>query len=442
MSASVKVRAGQESTDDGKGKSGSISNHLGSPREGDVLAATQEIPDATSTKPSSVLVVPWDVHHAGGVNQVVINLYRETFLAGEMKPIVMVNEWSAIRPIESVIDGRLTVHLRMWTPWSEQGSISWLFKWIVSSPVFLTDLYRFCRRQNVMVFNFQSPSLGAFPIALLRFLRFYAGDIILTFQGFDLRHAQTGGPIERWLWKFLFYNATAVVGCSRGFAADVRKFVGKKPVHAIHNGVNVEHLISEVDRSASLPAVLRQREFILSVATFEHKKGLDVLLHAFVEVRRRNPGMGLVLVGRSESAEPELRALTLALDLQDDVFFFANVPHAQVGLYLERARVFCLPSRIEPFGIAILEAGAYSLPVVASSVGGIPEFVVDGDTGLLVESDDANGLAAALIRILSDNQLAKSLGARLHQRVVADFSWRRAYKQYRSLLPAFSSKSD
>jgi glycosyltransferase involved in cell wall biosynthesis len=206
-------------------------------------------------------------------------------------------------------------------------------------------------------------------------------------------------------------------------------------VHAIHNGLDIEYFLSTVDRKAVLQKVLNDREFILSIATFEHKKGLDVLLRAFAKIRCSHPGIALVLVGKSSHAENELRRLASDLSVAEDVFFCANIPHSQVGVFLRRAKVFCLPSRSEPFGIAILEAGAYGLPVVASRVGGIPEFIIDGKTGLLVEPDDVEGLACALNRVLFEAQLATDLGEKLFQCVSIDLSWKRAYREYRALLP-------
>ena len=105
-------------------------------------------------------------------------------------------------------------------------------------------------------------------------------------------------------------------------------------------------------------------------------------------------------------------------------------------MFLERAKAFCLPSRAEPFGIALLEAGAYRLPVVASRVGGIPEIVIHGESGLLVQPDDVDGLAAALDRVMADPDAARGLGERLHRRVANDFPWKRAYEQYRTLATA------
>lgn len=390
-----------------------------------------------SRRPCYVFVLPWDLHHTGGVNQVVSNLYREMLADGELQPLLMVNKWSVIRPIEKVIDGHRAVYVRLWVPWTEAGSFVGLLKWVVASPVWIFDLVRFCRRHRVLAFNFHFADLGVFPIALLRFFRLYRGALIISFHGADLRDARTAGRVERVLWRFVLHSATAIVACSKALAADVSEFAGKmaRSVHAIQNGLDIEYFLSNLDRSNGLPKILHNREFILSVATWEWKKGLDVLLRGFAEVRRTNAGIALVLVGRASEAESGLRTLAAELGVANDVLFFESVPHNQIGLFLERAKAFCLPSRAEPFGIAILEAGAYRLPVVASRVGGIPEIIVDGETGLLVEPDDVKALAAALGRVLCDTDLARDLGERLYQRVGGSFSWRRAYKEYFGLLP-------
>ena len=371
------------------------------------------------------------------MNTVVRNLYHEILSANELQPLVLVQDWRAFRPIEEVIDGRRTVRLRPWSPWLESRSITGLMKWLVAAPLCLTDLLLFCRRHRVAAFNFHYPWLSAFPIALLRFLRLYRGALILSFHGLDLRAARTAGRIERALWGFLNSQATAVVACSQAFSAEVSVFAGKQAsrVHTVLNGLDVDRFLSDVDRTEELPAALRGRAYVVSVATFEHKKGLDVLLRAFAQLRQVRPELALALVGRPGEAEPGLRVLASDLGIADNVFFCPNVPHRRVPLFLEHASVFCLPSRSEPFGIAILEAGAYRLPVVASRVGGIPEIVEDGETGLLVEPGDAGALASALDRVLRDSVLARGLGERLHRRVAERFSWTRAYQEYRALVP-------
>lgn len=383
-----------------------------------------------------VLVLPWDVHYAGGVNQVVLNLHRQLLLAGEFEPLILINDWAYPRPVEKMVDGRRTLYLRIAPPWTGERPAVAFLKWLFFSPVWLSDLLGVCRRYRVAAFNVHYPSPSAFPIALLRSVGLVRSDLILSFHGADLITARKAGPRERRLWRFVLRHATAVVACSKAFAAEVQEFAGSavRFVHAIPNGLDVDHFLAERDPGASPPGIPTDRPFILSVATWDPRKGLDVLLRAFADIRRAHPGLALVLVGREGGAESALRALAGELALEPDVVFVDSVPHAQVGAFLERATVFCLASRSETFGISILEAGAYSLPVVATRVGGIPEIIVDGETGLLVNPDDPRALGAALDRLLSDETLARDLGRRLARRVAEEFSWRRAYDAYRALV--------
>src|SRR6476660_5292794 len=96
--------------------------------------------DTPQIRPGYVIVIPWEPNYGGGVNEVVINLYNQTLLAGEMKPIIMVPDWSVFRSIEKVSDGRDTVYFRLASPWSESGSVFAAVKWCLSAPIFLPEL--------------------------------------------------------------------------------------------------------------------------------------------------------------------------------------------------------------------------------------------------------------------------------------------------------------
>lgn len=387
-----------------------------------------------SSRSSYVFVVPWELDLPGGVNQVVVNLYREILAEGEIQPLIMVDKWSAFRPIEKEVSSRRTVYLRLWPPLLENRSAFWLVKWIIASVIFIPYLIRLIQNYRVSVFNFHYVSLSVFPIALLRYFRLYRGKLILSFHGSDLSGAKKAVGIRHVLWKFILSQADSIVACSQNFAVDVCKFAGKAKcrVCTIYNGIDFNYFLNNADQSVELPVDLCDRRFILTVAAFEHRKGLDVLLKAFREVRRKEPNIALVLVGWGK-AKSDLQALINKLELVD-VFMFESVPHNQIALFLERATVFCLPSRSEPFGIVILEAGVFRLPVVASCIGGVPEIIVDGETGLLVEPENVEALSFALQRVLSDLDFANHLGEHLHRHVILNFSWRRTYEQYRALV--------
>jgi glycosyltransferase involved in cell wall biosynthesis len=385
-------------------------------------------------RPSFVLVVPWDISGPGGVNQVVANLYREIARDGEFDPIVLVNRWTARHAYEAVVNGRRTIYLRLSSPWAAR-SIWGVLKWLVLSPQFFMELARVSRRYRVAVYNVHYPSPGFVGLAMLKVLGLYRGPLILSFHGLDLPDVDSMNRVDRALWRLLFRRSKAVVAVSTAFGADVTAVVGgAAPVVVIHNGLDVEHLMESSGRGGHPLTQPADRRYILSVATFEQKKGLDVLLRAFALLRQSGNDTALVLVGRVAGAAASLRALATELGLDDHVFFFEGVPHSKIGPYFEHASTFCLPSRAEPFGIVLLEAGAFHIPVVATRVGGIPEIVEDGESGLLVEPDDPAALAGALTSVLRDDELARRLADRLFERVRKEFSWQRSYSEYRQLL--------
>lgn len=385
---------------------------------------------------SYVFIVPWDLGGAGGVNQVVENLFREFQVAGEFVPRIVVNDWDSPGIDEQIIESRPTTRLRLASPWGNDGSIAWLLKWLVYSPLMLSRFLRYCGRHNAVAINYHYPSLAVFPVALLKFVRLFRGSLVLSFHGLDIKHLQESGKVESLLWRFVLSQSDRIIACSSAFAHDLQQVTGQVDgkVLAVRNGLSLENLFAEQEVDSDLDDLLRDRTYIASVATFEHKKGLDVLIESFAAIHTGFPDLSLVLAGRSESQEAALRAQVESLGLGQAVLILPNVPHKHIGQILQHAALFCLPSRSEPFGIALLEAGAYELPVVASRTGGIPEIITDNEHGLLVASDDADGLSKALSKLLHDSDLAGRLGRNLRDRVSREFGWDRAYREYRSVL--------
>jgi len=156
-----------------------------------------------------------------------------------------------------------------------------------------------------------------------------------------------------------------------------------------------------------------------SVAFFAWHKGLDVLVRAWPLVVRDIPGAVLVLVGDGEDRallEAEAKRGGVA-----DRVRFMGFRH-DVANCLAAFDVFVLPSLMEGMGTSLLDALAAERPVVATRVGGIPEVITDGETGLLVEPGSEAPLAAAVVRLLSDRRLAEQLAERGRARVVDRFS--------------------
>ena len=151
---------------------------------------------------------------------------------------------------------------------------------------------------------------------------------------------------------------------------------------------------------------------VLFVGNEWARKGGDVLLNAFRRVRASRPDALLCIVGTdAPAAEPGVEVLGRV-----------SGRDRMAELYAQAA-VFCMPSRFEPYGLAVTEAMAYELPCVVTSVGGLPEIVLDGETGLIVPPEDPVALAGCLLRLLDDRDHAAWLGRNGRARVERHQNW-------------------
>jgi glycosyltransferase involved in cell wall biosynthesis len=125
----------------------------------------------------------------------------------------------------------------------------------------------------------------------------------------------------------------------------------------------------------------------------------------------------------------ELVGLAATLALQENVIFIDEVPQEELVAFYSMADIFVLPSIVnengetEGLGVVLLEAMACGLPVIASNVGGIPDIIKDGETGLLVRQKDARSLSDQIIRLLSDDNLRKEVLINGQNLIKAEFSW-------------------
>ncbi len=154
---------------------------------------------------------------------------------------------------------------------------------------------------------------------------------------------------------------------------------------------------------------------ILYVGQLIRGKGVDLLLHAMAKLKC---DFRADIVGTG-NADGKLKALCGRLGLDSRVHFAGFVPHDRLGEYYARAKVLAVPSRWpEPFGMIGLEAMHYARPVVATAVGGIPDWLDDGVTGLLAPEQDVQALADAMTRLLLDTDLANRMGHAGRERVL------------------------
>jgi glycosyltransferase involved in cell wall biosynthesis len=159
---------------------------------------------------------------------------------------------------------------------------------------------------------------------------------------------------------------------------------------------------------------------VLFLGVLAERKGVFDLLHAWQAVLARHPRAHLVLAGAG--SDEQVRALARALGVQASLSLPGWVSAEERGRLLRETWAFALPSHIEALPMAVLEAMAAGVPVVATTVGGIPGAVEHGRTGYLVAPRDVPGIAASLCSLLDDAALRKAFGAVARERVIERFS--------------------
>lgn len=370
-------------------------------------------------------MLPWPLQHLGGVNQVVLNLARAMQARGSYKPVVLVSDWACAQPVWGEVEGVAVVCWRLRGPAAGASHKVRLATWWWArrfGPAFA----RFCQQHAVATINPHYPTEATLLLEPLARAHGVQAPLVVSFHGADLTGLQATPPHTQRAWNELLRRAGAVVACSAALADRVAGSFGVAPT-VVHNGIDAAAFVR---MAGPRQPQAGGRRTILSVGKFEHKKGQDVLLEAFASLAARHANVDLLLVGATDAALEPLRRRCAELGLNARVAFKPDTPHPEVARLFAAAHLFALPSRQEPFGIVLLEAGCLALPVVATRVGGIPEILEDGVTARLVPPDDAPAMAAALEAMLVDPAAAQAMGERLQSHVNRSFSWARALDGY------------
>jgi colanic acid/amylovoran biosynthesis glycosyltransferase len=183
---------------------------------------------------------------------------------------------------------------------------------------------------------------------------------------------------------------------------------------------------------------------ILHVGRLVEVKGARYLIRAFGALARKHASVQLVIIGDGPLKRP-LQALAKSLGLEQRVRFLGALPHAQVLVWMRKAQILVLPSvrtatgRVEGLGMVLLEAAATGLPVIGSRVGGIPEGIIDCQTGFLVPERDADALAGRMDDLLDDPTTRLRMGAQARALVERQFDIRRQTEMLENLYDAVVS---
>jgi colanic acid/amylovoran biosynthesis glycosyltransferase len=206
---------------------------------------------------------------------------------------------------------------------------------------------------------------------------------------------------------------------------------GANRVHRIYNGLDLAEF-SRTEFSSTPP-------LIIAVGRLIAKKGFGDLIRACALLAERSRSFRCEIIGEGP-LESELREHMDRLGLQRHVIFAGSKPQSQLRQRLTAANIFVLPSMIDPDGgmdnlpTVIMEAMATGLPVVSTNVGGIPEMVIEDETGFLVPPNNPLALAEAIEKLINDHSLAKRLGTCGYERAQRLFSIEKNVRELRAVI--------
>ncbi len=274
----------------------------------------------------------------------------------------------------------------------------------------------------------------------------------LTAHGMELL-ISPAGPTGN-LYRTILKGSSKIFAVSNHTASLIRSAnIPTNNVWVIHNGVNLERFnstpaVEKYKRALTETYGLRGKKILLTIGRLVARKGHEKMLRALVAVRHAHPNIKYLIVGQGP-LEDRLKALVRELHLDDIVLFVGTATEQEKTALLQLCDVFIMVNRdiphegkldTEGLGIAFLEAGACGKPVIGGKAGGVPEVIVHGRTGLLVDPEDVKAIISAVLELLDDPQRAQAMGRRAKERVVEEFQWSKLGEAYLEALNRLSSK--
>lgn len=223
--------------------------------------------------------------------------------------------------------------------------------------------------------------------------------------------------------KHLSYNADKLIAVSNYIKDHLINYYGKNnsDLELIYNGAEKEY--EEGFHSTN------NEKYILGFGRLYHQKGFDILIQALNLLQNKINLPKLVLIGAGED-KLKLQKLAYTKNIAIEFLESRSTPWEKI----KNSLFIIVPSREEPFGLVILEAGMMGKAIIASNVGGIPEIIDENKSGLLFEGENYIQLAEQISKLIIDRALANQLGLELKQRVERQFSYNQMIENYISVF--------
>ncbi len=261
-------------------------------------------------------------------------------------------------------------------------------------------------------------------VGVLLWIFFGEIPLILTAHGIyeiEISHEKHRGTgIKRKVNNFIADKVIACVPYIIAVSQSVKNLIAQKPhskIYVIPNGINFQ----EIRNAKICNHIGVKHPSIFFIGRLVGIKGVDILLKAVLIIKKKIPDVYVYIAGIGP-LEKELKELAKKLNVEENVDFLGFVSENEKWFYLKSSDLCVFPSRYEPFGIVLLEAMVCGKAIIASNVGGIPDIIDTGKTGLLFECDDINDLAKKIIYLLQNKMLRDKMGE-AGKKKAKEFSW-------------------
>ena len=312
-------------------------------------------------------------------------------------------------------------------------------KILLPTPRVARNLSRVIKESNIQVAAFGA----AAPLGLL--------SASMKKAGVRKTVALTHGHEVWWAKVFPFNCALRKIGTSvdsltylgeftqQAISKSLSKAAAQKMVK-IAPGIDVDHFSPQNSAQLRKELKIDDKRVIVSVGRLVHRKGQDHLIQAMPEILKRVPDAHILMVGQGPYLS-HLKKLVQELNLVDHVSFIGKIQYAQLPQYICAGDIFAMPSRsrffgleVEGLGIVYLEASACGLPVIAGSSGGAPDAVLAGVTGIVVDGENNQEIAAGAIKLLQDLPASKAMGLAGREWIIENWRWEIWADRFNKLL--------
>jgi len=354
-----------------------------------------------------LLTTPFFPPQTGGVATYLEDLRRCLSQRGHKVYVLKPGECHAITPSQEN-PGECVYEFALRSLWSPHRPIRGLIAFFVFLLPTLWRLTVFLKRHQIEVVSLE------YPVAWMAYffiVRLWTPiKITVGFHGSDVLALHENYRYEQWLVKYMIRRVDWVLAHSSSLLSYAEQLVQKHSDNWSYIPYGVECARLRGQAAAGGRARLAQSaRYALTVAKLYPRKGIDVLLESISKLGTRTQDLCFAIAGDGPE-EQVLQQRARDLGIEERVVFLGEIENKDIPALLKECEFFVLPSRSEPFGIVFLEAMTFGKAIVATNVGGIPEFVVDGFNGLLVPSEDSDALAETIELCIENQDTRERLG--------------------------------